>query len=105
MLAVTRPRPMPSVIELPEPSSLPWVIQLYMAAPIGSAAAIRILGFCDLRYMAVPARVRPVPVGQVRRWLGPSVCSQVPGPVVSRWAGRLARFSHWLAYSTPFGVL
>jgi hypothetical protein len=46
---VTRPRPMPSVIDEPSASSLPRLNQLYIEAPSGSAAAMRTCGFCSFR--------------------------------------------------------
>jgi hypothetical protein len=49
--------PIPSVIELPERSSLPLVKNSYRTLPGGSASTVRMLGFCSFKYFATPANV------------------------------------------------
>jgi hypothetical protein len=72
-----------------------------MAAPIGSAAAVTMLGFCSLRKALTPANVPPVPTAQVKPSILPSVCCQISGAVLAAWPSRFAWLSHWFAYSTP----
>ena len=82
MFFVTRPWPMPSVIDEPSDFSSPRLNQLYIAAPAGSATAMRIFGFCSFRYLLTPASVPPVPIAQVKPSTLPPVCAQISGPVL-----------------------
>jgi len=101
MFFVTRPWPMPSVIEEPSDASSPRLNQLYMAAPSGSATAMRIFLFLAFKNIATPARVPPVPIAQVKPSSLPPVCAQISGPVPAICASRLAVLSHWLAQNAP----
>src|SRR5216117_2100417 len=66
MFLVTRPCPMPSVIDEPSDLSSPCLNQWYIAAPMGSDTAIFTLGFCCFKNMPTPERVPPVPIAQVK---------------------------------------
>ena len=95
MLAVTRPMPMPSVIEpLPVALSTPSRMNSYSELPGGSASTVRIRGLRDFRYSDTPATVPPVPLAATKASMRPSVCCQISGPVVSKWARRLAVLSN-----------
>ncbi len=82
MFLVTRPWPMPSVTDEPSAFSSPCLNQWYIAAPMGSATAVRIFPFFSFRNWPTPASVPPVPIAQVKPSTRPSVCSQISGPVL-----------------------
>src|SRR5579872_7179790 len=95
-LAVTRPIPMPSVIELePVDLSAPWQTNSYRLLPGGSASTQRTLPRRDLRYSDTPASVPPVPLEATKASTEPCACDQISGPVVSRCARRFAVLSNW----------
>jgi hypothetical protein len=82
MIGVTRPSPMPSVIEPPSDAlASPRVKRSYIAAPRGSAMPIRTSFFFSRRYSDTPATVPPVPIEQMKPSTFPSVSSQISGPV------------------------
>ena len=82
MIGVTRPSPMPSVIEPPSVDlASPCANRLYIAAPRGSAQPITMSFFISRRNVDVPASVPPVPTEQMKASTLPSVCCQISGPV------------------------
>ena len=82
MIGVTRPSPMPSVIEPPSVAfASPCANRLYIAAPRGSAQPITMSFFISRRNVDVPASVPPVPTEQMKASTLPSVCCQISGPV------------------------
>ncbi len=82
MIGVTRPRPMPSVIEPPsEALASPRVNRSYMAAPRGSATPMTMSVFFSRRNIETPASVPPVPIAQMKPSTLPSVSRQISGPV------------------------
>src|SRR5215470_9312964 len=101
---VTRPSPMPSVMESPDVDlGSPVLNKLYIAKPGGSAQAVTMFLFFDFRNEVVPAMVPAVPTEQIKPSTLPPVCSQISGPVDSKCAFALSRLFHWSANSTPFG--
>src|SRR5262245_33293387 len=95
--AVTRPIPIPSVIEpLPVACSKPLRTQAYRLLPGGSASTQRTPGCRDFRYSDTPANVPPVPLEATNASIRPLVCAQISGPVVRACTSRLAVLSNWL---------
>jgi len=53
--------------------------------------------------MPTPASVPPEPTAATNPSILPPVWCQISGPVVSKWACRLAVLSNWFAQIAPFG--
>ena len=58
-------------------------------------------GFIRLRYRATPVIVPPVPTPATKTSTVPSVCRQISGPVVAKWAAGLAWFEYWSGRNAP----
>ena len=99
---MTRPMPMPSVIEpLPVALSVPLRTHAYRLLPGGSASTQRTAARRALSARATPPNVPPVPVAATNASMRPSVCAQISAPVVRSWMSRLAVLSNWLDQMAP----
>ena len=64
--------------------------------PSGSAAMMRMSGFCALRKRAVPVIDPHVPAPATKWVIRPAVCAHSSGPVVFSWASGLVGLAYWL---------
>src|SRR5260221_6397094 len=92
---------MPSVIDEPSDLSSPRLNQLYIAAPTGSAAAMRMSLFFSFRERLTPASVPPVPMAQVKPSTLPPVWRQISGPVLWQLPSAFALLAHSVAQDAP----
>ena len=69
--------------------SNPW------KGPSGCIEMSRTRGARSVRYRAVPQKVPLVPRPATKCVSRPSVCIQISGPVVSKWARQLAVLPYW----------
>jgi hypothetical protein len=69
--------------------------------PSGSAPTTSRSGFCDLRYLATPVIVPPVPTPATKAVMRPSVWRQISGPVVASWAAGFSSLKYWLGWNAP----